>query len=135
VNTTATTVNFAGAATAINVGAAGSKLINAGYFIYSNNPTVAAAGNAVQALATPLTKDVNILTSVSAGSATGVALPAGTGGMVIFIYNATSTTANVYPVSGGSAAINLLGVNAAYTLSGNSGTRFVCASSTQWYAF
>ena len=136
VNTAPTTViNFGGNAPTINVGISGGKLVISSFIIYSNNTSVAAAGNNSQSTATLLTKDVNILTSVTAGSATGVTLPAGTAGMVIFVYNATSTTANIYPVYGGSAAINALGTNAAYTLAGTTGTRFVCASATQWYAF
>jgi hypothetical protein len=107
--------------------------LTAGYYIHSINATVSAAGNAVQASATPLTKDVNILTTVTSGSATGVALPTGTPGMVIFVYNSTATAANVYPVNGGSASINALGNNAAYSLAATSGARFVCASATKWY--
>lgn len=104
-----------------------------GNYIHSINATVAAAGNAVQATATPLTKDVNILTTVTAGSATGVALPAGTAGMIIFVYNTTATAANVYPVNGGTASINALGNNAAFSLAATTGARFVCASATKWY--
>ena len=104
-----------------------------GNYIHSINATVAAAGNAVQATATPLTKDVNILTTVTSGSATGVALPTGTAGMVIFVYNSTATAANVYPVNGGTASINALGNNAAYSLAATTGARFVCASATKWY--
>jgi hypothetical protein len=133
INTTATTVNAFGAATAINVGSTGALVTNSGYYIHSVNATVAAAGNAVQASATPLTKDVNILTTVTSGSATGVALPAGTAGMVIFVYNSTATAANIYPVSGGSASINALANNVAFSLAATTGARFVCASATKWY--
>jgi hypothetical protein len=132
-NTTATTVNAFGAATTLNIGASGALVTNAGYYIHSINATVAAAGNAVQASATPLTKNVNILTTVTSGSATGVALPAGTAGMVIFVYNSTATAANVYPVSGGSASINALANNVAFSLAATTGARFVCASATKWY--
>jgi len=133
INTTATTVNAFGAATAINVGASGALVTNAGYYIHSINAGISAAGNAVQASATPLIKDVNILTTVTSGSATGVALPAGTAGMVIFVYNSTATAANVYPVSGGSASINALANNVAFSLAATTGARFVCASATKWY--
>jgi hypothetical protein len=132
-NTTATTVNAFGAATTLNIGASGALVTNAGYYIHSINATVAAAGNAVQASATPLTKNVNILTTVTSGSATGVALPAGTAGMVIFVYNSTATAANIYPVSGGSASINALANNVAFSLAATTGARFVCASATKWY--
>jgi hypothetical protein len=111
----------------------GGNLSLAGNYIHSINASVTAAGNAVQASATALTTDVNILTTVTAGTATGVALPTGIAGMVIFIYNSTATAANVYPVNGGTASINALGNNAAYSLAGTTGARFVCASSTKWY--
>jgi hypothetical protein len=109
------------------------NLTTTGYYIHSINAGISAAGNAVQASATPLIKDVNILTTVTSGSATGVALPAGTAGMVIFVYNSTATAANVYPVSGGSASINALANNVAFSLAATTGARFVCASATKWY--
>ena len=131
---TSGTVNiFTGTTGTVNLGGTGALVTNAGYYIHSINATVSAAGNAVQATATPLTKDVNILTTVTSGSATGVALPTGTAGMVIFVYNSTATAANVYPVNGGSASINALGNNAAYSLAATTGARFVCASATKWY--
>jgi len=111
----------------------GGNLSLTGNYIHSINASVTAAGNAVQASATALTTDVNILTTVTAGTATGVALPTGIAGMVIFIYNSTATAANIYPVNGGTASINALGNNAAYSLAGTTGARFVCASSTKWY--
>jgi hypothetical protein len=133
INTTATTVNAFGAATAINVGASGALLTNNGYYIHSINATVAAAGNAVQATATPLTKDINIITTATVSVATGVALPAGTPGMIIFVYNQTAVAINVYPVNGGTASIDALGNNTAYSMASLVGTRFVCASATKWY--
>lgn len=127
------TSNSAGTLTqAMKIGSDQSTTTS-GQLIRSINSTVAAAGNAVQASATALTKNINILTTVTGGSATGVQLPVGIAGMVIYVYNSTSTTANVYPVAGGSAQINALGVNTAYTLAGTTGARFVCASATQWY--
>ena len=124
---------FTGTTGTVNLGGTGALVTNSGYYIHSINATVSAAGNAVQATATPLIKDVNILTTVTSGSATGVALPAGTAGMVIFVYNSTATAANVYPVSGGSASINALANNVAFSLAATTGARFVCASATKWY--
>ena len=124
---------FTGTTGTVNLGGTGALVTNSGYYIHSINATVSAAGNAVQSTATPLTKGVNILTTVTSGSATGVALPTGTAGMVIFVYNSTATAANVYPVNGGSASINALGNNAAFSLAATTGARFVCASATKWY--
>ena len=127
------TLTAADIPSSLNATTINNNLTVTGNYIHSINATVAAAGNAVQATATPLTKDVNILTTVTAGSATGVALPAGTAGMIIFVYNTTATAANVYPVNGGTASINALGNNAAFSLAATTGARFVCASATKWY--
>ena len=124
---------FTGTIGTVNLGGTGALVTNAGYYIHSVNATVAAAGNAVQATATPLTKDVNIVTTATAGVSTGVALPAGTPGMVIFVTNQTAVAINVYPISGGSASINALATNVAFSLSATTGARFACGSSTKWY--
>ena len=131
--TTGTVNIFTGTTGTINVGGTGALVTNAGYYIHSVNATVAAAGNAVQASATPLTKDVNIVTTATAGVSTGVALPAGTPGMVIFVTNQSGVAINVYPISGGSASINALATNVAFSLSATTGARFACGSSTKWY--
>jgi hypothetical protein len=131
------TAGLSGSTTSISIGSAVSGALGAttvnNILVQSVNSAVAAAGNAVQATATALTKNINFLTTVTSGSATGVQLPTGVAGMIINIYNTTATAANVYPVSGGSAQINALGVNAAYSLAGTTGVRLVCASATQWY--
>lgn len=122
---------FAGVTGTINIGGTGNLLTNAGYYIHSINGTVSAAGTSSQSAATALTKDVNILTTVAANS--GVALPTGTAGMVIFVYNSTATAALVYPVNGGTAKINALTANAGFSLAATTGVRFVCSSATQWW--
>jgi len=131
------TAGLSGSTTNISIGSAVSGALGAttvnNYLVHGINAAVTAAGNAVQSTATALVKDINILTTVTAGSATGVALPTGVAGMIIYIYNTTATAANVYPVNGGTAQINALGANAAYSLAGTTGARFVCASATQWY--
>jgi len=138
-NTVATTVNIAGAATTVSIGSStGTTTVNnniasTGNYIHSINASVSATGGTTQPTATALTKDVNIVTAANANN--GVALPAGVAGMVIYIYNSTATTINIYPVNGGSAKINALTTNSAYTLAGTTGVRFVCSSNTQWYAF
>jgi hypothetical protein len=131
--TTGTANIFAGVTGTINIGGNGNLLTNAGYYTHSINNTVSAAGTSSQSAATALTKDINILTTVAANS--GVALPTGTSGMIIYVYNSTSTAALVYPVSGGSAKINALTANAGFSLAANTGTRFLCSSATQWWAF
>jgi hypothetical protein len=131
------TAGLSGSTTNISIGSAVSGALGAttvnNILVQSVNSAVAAAGNAVQATATALTKNINFLTTVTSGSATGVQLPAGVAGMVIYVYNTTVTAANVYPVNGGSVQINALGANVAYALAGGAGIRFMCSSATQWY--
>jgi len=80
--------------------------------------------------ATPLTKDINVLSTVSSGQ--GVYLPAEIPGMTIIVINSSSTPVNVYPNSG-SAAIDSASVSSPFVLADSSRIMFICISSTQWY--
>jgi len=104
------------------------NIVSQSYYIRSVNATVSAAGT-VQGDATALTKDINVVTSVSAGQ--GVRLPTATAGMVLIVNNTTVTDMNVYPAAG--AAINGLATNAGYTHTANSSLQYYAISSTQWY--
>lgn len=108
----------------------GGYLNSAGNLLKSISNTGAAGTN--QATATPLTKDINNITSVTASNS-GVALPSAVPGMDILILNNGANTLNVFPVNGGSAQINSLGANTAYTLSAGNKGRFVATTTTQWY--
>lgn len=102
-----------------------------GYFIRSVGSGIVAAGT-TQGTATQLSKEFNIVTSISAGVSDGVKLPTAIAGMVIVIVNTSTANLKVYPDS--SAAINALGTNAAYTHVGpNVALQYVAASTTQWY--
>jgi hypothetical protein len=108
-----------------------------------NNPTftgitrvsvttgISAAGS-TQGTATALTTQVNVVTSITGGSADGVKLPTAVAGMVITIINAhASATLKVYPDTGG--VIDSLSTNAAFPLGAGAKLQFVATSSTQWY--
>jgi hypothetical protein len=83
-----------------------------------------------QATATPLTKELNLISTVN-DSNEGVSLPAAAAGMVLYIINSTATDIKVYPAAG--AAINSLATNAAYTHTAGATLQYIAPSSSQWY--
>ena len=107
----------------------GNNLTVTGYTIHSAQATISAAGT-TQATATALTKDVNQVTVVAASS--GVILPTAVAGMRIFVRNAQAVNALlVYPATGGT--VNLLSVNAGFSLALSTSATFTAVSATQWY--
>jgi hypothetical protein len=99
-----------------------------GNYLRSVQTGISAAG-ATQGTATALTKDISIVSTVSAGQ--GVVLPSAVAGMVLIVNNTSATTMNVYPATGG--AINSLATNAAYTHVAGASLQYYAISSTQWY--
>jgi hypothetical protein len=87
------------------------------------------AAGTVQGDATALAKDINVVSTVSAGQ--GVRLPTAVAGMVIIVNNTSATSLNVYPST--SAAINSLATNAAYTHVAAASLQYYAISATQWY--
>jgi hypothetical protein len=53
--------------------------------------------------------------------------------MVIYVYNATGVTIDVYAPLNSGSKINALTTSSPYLLSTVTGARFVAASTTQWY--
>jgi hypothetical protein len=98
------------------------------HVIRSVGLSLSAAGT-VQGDATVLTKDINIVTTVSAGQ--GVRLPVAVAGMVIIVNNTSATELNVYPSSG--ATINTLTTNEAYIHIPAASLQYYAVSATQWY--
>jgi len=76
---------------------------------------IAAAGTSSQSAATPLTADFNQVSTVAANA--GVALPAATPGREIVILNSGANTLKIWPINGGTDAIDGLSANANTTLS------------------
>jgi hypothetical protein len=99
-----------------------------GFVTYGVSPAITAAGT-TQATATPLSRPINNISSVSAN--TGVLLPAATPGMRVMIRNGSAISLRVYPAAG--AQINTLGNNAFFLLETLANLEFVAFSSTQWY--
>ncbi len=105
-----------------------ANVTTSGYVIRSVQTSISAAGT-VQGDATLLAKDINIVSTVSAGQ--GVRLPVAVAGMVIIVNNTSATSLNVYPSTG--ATINSLATNAAYTHVAAASLQYYAISATQWY--
>ena len=99
-----------------------------GNYLRSVQTSISAAGS-TQGTATALTKDISVVSTVSAGQ--GVVLPSAVTGMVLIVNNTSATNMNVYPATGG--AINSLATNAAYTHVAGASLQYYAVSSTQWY--
>ena len=104
------------------------NITSSGYIIRSVTTGISAAG-LTQGTATAITKEINIVATVSSGQ--GVVLPTATAGMVIVITNTSANSLNVYPASGG--AINALAADAAFSQASKATIQFIAPTSTQWY--
>lgn len=108
-----------------------ANLTSSGFFIRSVGAGISAAGT-TQGAATQLTKEFNIVTTISAGVSDGVKLPTAVAGLAVTIVNTSTANLQVYPDTG--ARINGLSVNANYTQVGpNVALQFVAANATNWY--
>jgi len=107
----------------------GANITTSGYMLRSVGTGISAAGT-VQANATALTKEINIVSTVASG-ANGVVLPTAVAGMVLTITNTSANSLLVYPATG--AAINSLAANAAFTQGTGATLQFIAPTTTQWY--
>jgi hypothetical protein len=107
----------------------GANVVATSYHIRSITTGITSAGS-TQGTATVLTKEINVVSTVSSG-ANGVVLPTAVAGMVLLINNTSANTLNVYPASG--AAINSGSANTAYSHSSAASIQYYATSSTQWY--
>lgn len=108
-----------------------TRVYTTGYNIRSVGTGITAAGT-TQGTATVLTKEFNVVSTISAGVSDGVKLPTAIAGMLINIVNTSTANLKVYPDTG--AAINALGTNISYTQVGpNVALQYMATSSTQWY--
>lgn len=123
---TGLTVN--GTVDCTNITFNGNSTASTGFYFRSVGTGITAAG-ATQAGATALTKEINIVSSVVAG--TGVRLPTGVAGMVVIVNNTGANPLNVFPATG--ASINSLSVNTAFAQPVTASIQFYAVSSTQWY--
>jgi len=107
----------------------GGNLVATSYHIRSITTGISAAGS-TQGTATALTKEINVVSTVSSG-ANGVVLPTAVAGMVLIVNNTSANTLNVYPATGG--AVNSGSTNAAYSHVSGASIQYYATSSTQWY--
>ena len=106
----------------------GANIIATNYNIRSVGTGISAAGSS-QGTGTALTKEINIVSTVSSG-ANGVVLPTAVAGMVISVTNTTANAMIIYPAFGGQ--INSLGTNAGFSM-GTTTIQFIAPTTTQWY--
>jgi hypothetical protein len=106
----------------------GANVIATAYHIRSVGTGISAAGS-TQGTATALTKEMNIVSTVSSGQ--GVVLPTAVAGMMLTITNTSANSLLVYPATGG--VINSLAANAGYTLQASGTLQFIAPTATQWY--
>jgi hypothetical protein len=97
----------------------------------SVSATVTAAGT-TQGTATALTSDINIVTSATAGSATGVVAPGATTGKYLIVVNRTATAINVYPASG--HAFDGQAANTPISLPAGGFLEYFGSSTNQWHS-
>ena len=107
----------------------GGNVVATSYHIRSITTGITAAGS-VQGTATVLTKEINVVSTVSSG-ANGVVLPIAVAGMVLIINNTSANTLSVYPATGG--AVNSGSVNDAYPHVSGASLQYYATSGTQWY--
>jgi hypothetical protein len=111
-----------------NIVGANLVVSESGSVLHSVNPAVTAVGS-VQADATALSNDVNVITV--AGANTGVVLPPAVPGMRKLVFNTTANSCIVYPALG--SQINSLGTNVGYVLTAGTRLEYVATGGTQWY--
>ena len=108
--------------------AAQSNVNMTGYMIRSVNAAVSAAGT-VQANATAITKEMNVVSTVAAGA--GVILPTAVAGMAITIINTSANSLLVYPHVNGDINGGL--ANSAYSHPAGATLQYVAPTTTDWY--
>ena len=108
----------------------GADITSSGYVLTSVGTGIAATGTTLLT-ATQLTKQVNVIGTVSAGINDSVKLPAATTGMQIIIINTTAAICKVWPQSGGT--IDTLAVSTAFSLGAGSRLMIIASNTTQWY--
>jgi hypothetical protein len=108
----------------------GANIIATSYHIRSVATAITAAGS-TQGTATALTKEINVVSTVTAG-ANGVVLPTAVAGMALTITNTSANALSVYPATTG--IINSLAANASFSQPAGATLQFIATTTTQWYS-
>jgi hypothetical protein len=111
----------------------GANIISTTNHIFSVATGIAAAGT-TQATATAVSKDFNVVSTVSSGN--GISLPTAVAGMRITIVNTSANALLVYPL--GNGIINTQAANASYSQPAGARLDFICTAAAtapggQWY--
>lgn len=114
----------------LNGSLTGGDISSNGYMLVSVGSGISASGTTLST-ATPLTKQVNVVSSSATGTNDGVRLPAATVGMQIVIINTASNPVKIYPANGGT--IDSIGVNGSFSLGVGARLLIIATSTTQWY--
>lgn len=94
---------------------------------------VVSAAGTTQGTAANLPAQINYIQGISDGTATGISIPGGYPGMVMYVINETAVSGNIYPPTDG--VINALATNAAYPLPTNGKVTIIHKTSAKFYAF
>lgn len=105
-------------------------IIDAGMVRWGRNTGLTARAGGGQANGTALNLGINRFTTVATAGDSAL-LPSYSGGLVIMVVNATATSMNIFPPSGGT--INALSPNGAYALAAGKAVIFFQASDGAWY--
>lgn len=112
-------------------GANQKMVLDAGMMRLTRNMALTAFAGGGQANGTPLNLGMNRFSTV-ASAGDSATLPVYSGGLVIFVVNATATSMNIFPNLGGT--INALSANAAYALAAGKSVILFQANDGAWYA-
>ena len=115
----------------LNGALSGTSISASGFMLSSVTTGISATGTDINT-AYGLSKQINVVTSATWGSADGVRLPATTVGMTVIIINTTASNMKVYPPAG--SAINSLTTNVYHQLGAGARLMFVATSTSQWYS-
>lgn len=111
---------------------ANSKMImELGMVRLTRNTALTAKAGGGQSGGVPLNLGMNRF-SVVGTAGDSATLPANSGGLVIMVVNATATSMNIFPATGGT--INALSANAAYALAAGKSVILFQALDGAWYA-
>lgn len=107
------------------------QALNAMFFWNAADNLVAFAGGG-QASATKIVQSMSRFITVATG-ADSSQLPKSVSGMSLTVTNAGAASMNVFPVNGGTDAINALGANTAFAVAAGKSCEFVCYTAGQWH--
>jgi hypothetical protein len=113
---------------AIAAGTVSAATVTATRYLVTGVDVALTATGTTKATALLLSKEINVVSTVAAGS--GIVFPVPVAGTRIVVINTSTTALNAYPSFG---SINELAVDAAFAVPAGGKLEFVAVSSTKWY--